>query len=118
MLNKRESDVMNAVYALCKNKGVCLVSPAELIALLPNAKQCDEVQLERILDALALDDYFQILSSERKGEKMYVISLHANGYAYKRCALQRRRDLTLRLTWAVVSAVIAFAVGYLLKLIF
>ncbi|MBQ7879555.1 MAG: hypothetical protein IJ317_02785 [Clostridia bacterium] len=118
VLSKQENEVMNAVYTLCEGRGVCLVSPEELVNLLPPKKKYTEQQLEKILGALALDDYFQLLSSERKGEKMYVISLHANGYAYKRSFVQQKRDLIFKLGWAVASAVIAFLVGLLLKRIF
>ncbi len=109
---------MNAVYALCHDKGVCLVAPSELLDLLPAHKNYDERTLEEILNELALDDYFQLLSSDRKGEKMYVISLRANGYAFKRSHQREKRDLTMRLVWAVVSAVVAFCVGVILKRIF
>ena len=105
MLSKRESEVMNAVYALCHEKGIGLICPAELLAQLPPRRNYTEEELEKILSALTLDDYFELLSSERKGEKMYVISLRANGYAYK-------------LGWAITSAVIAFLVGVILKWIF
>ena len=70
------------------------------------------------MNELALDNYFELLSSERKGEKMYVISLRANGYAYKRYYVQMRRDFAVKLLWAVASAVVAFLVGLLLKRIF
>ena len=113
MLNKRESEVMNAVYTVCHEEGICLISPSELLSLLPARKQYTEEQLDKILSALALDDYFQLLSSERKGEKMYVISLHASGYAYKRCSLQQKRDSVLKIGWAVASAVIAFFIAEL-----
>ena len=118
MLNRREQEVMNAVYALCHEKGICLISPAELISMLPSRKKLDEGQVERILSELSLDDYFELLSSERKGERMFVISLRTNGYAYKRCSLQRKRDTLLRLALAAASAVVAFLVGWLLKRIF
>ncbi len=118
MLDKRESEVMNAVYSLASEKGICLVSPSELLSLLPPKKKYDEEQVEKILSALALDDYFELLSSERKGEKMYVISMHPNGYAYKRSSLQQKRDLVLKLGWAITSAVIAFLVGWILKWLF
>ena len=118
MLNRRENEVMDRVYALCHEKGVCLISPVELLAMFSPRKKYTEAQLEKILEALALDNYFEFLSSERKGEKMYVISLRANGYAYKRCSLQKKRDMALRLLWAIASAVVAFLVGILLKRIF
>ena len=118
VLSRRETEIMNAVYALCHEKGVCLVSPAELLDLLPPRKKYTEEQVEGILNELALDDYFELLSSERKGEKMYVISLRANGYAFKRYFSQMRRDAAVKIFWAVASAVVAFLVGVILKRIF
>lgn len=118
MLNKREDEVMRAVYAQCQENGICLISPAELLALLPKRKKITETQLDAILSALAMDKYFELFSSERKGEKMYVISLRADGYAYPRCSLVERRGLVLKFGWAIASAVIAFLVGVLLKKIF
>ncbi len=118
MLNKRESEVMNAVYNLTVEKGVCLISPNELIEEISPKHRLNEEGLEKILSELALDNYFELLSSERKGEKMYVISLRANGYAFKRCYTQMRRSLVLKLGWAIASAVVAFLVGLILKWIF
>ena len=109
---------MNRVYDLCHEKGVCLVSPAELLSMLPQRKSYTEEKVEGILNELALDDYFELLSSERKGEKMYVISLRTNGYAFKRCFAQRRRDALAKIFWAVTSAIVAFLVGVVMKRIF
>jgi hypothetical protein len=118
MLNKREYEVMNAIYSLTHEKGICLISPAELISLLPSYKKYSDDQVENILHELALDNYFELLSSERKGEKMYVISLRANGFAFKRCFAQMKRDAMAKMFWAVASAVLAFLVGVVLKRIF
>ena len=118
MLSRRETEIMNAIYTLCHEKGVCLLSPSEILAVLPPKKKYTEEQLEGILNELALDDYFELLSSERKGEKMYVISLRANGYAFKRGYVQMRRDAAVKIFWAVASAVVAFLVGLILKRIF
>ena len=118
MLSKRENEVMNAVYSLCHERGVCLISPAELIALLPVRKGYTEEKLDEVLNELALDDYFELLSSERKGEKMYVLSLRSKGQAYRRCSLQQRRDVAVKMLLAVASAVVAFVVGLILRRIF
>ncbi len=118
MLNRQEMEVMNEVYSLCHEKGVCVISPAELLAMLPPRKQYTEEGLENILSELSLDGYFELLSSERKGEKMYVISLRSSGYAFKRYFAQMRRDGMVKLFWAVTSAVVAFLVGIILKRIF
>lgn len=118
MLTRRENEIMRVVYELSHQRGICLVSPSEIIALLPPKRKYSEEQVENVLKELALDDYFQLLFSERKGEKMYVISLHAVGYAYKREFTQRRRTTVFKIGWAVTSALIAFLVGLLLKRIF
>ena len=109
---------MNMVYNLCHEKGVCLISPGELLAMLPPRKEYTEEQVEGILNGLALDDYFELLSSERKGEKMYVLSLRSKGQAYRRCSLQQRRDIAVKMLLAVASAVVAFVVGLILRRIF
>ena len=115
MLNKRESEVMSAIYSLCYEKGICLISPDELISMLPVRKKYNEEQLEKILSVLALDNYFELLSSERKGEKTYVISLRANGYAFKRFSVQQKRDFAVKLGWikesGALGTVTPFTVG-------
>ena len=118
MLNRKEHESMDAVYTLCKGQEVCLVAPAEILALLSPRRKYTEEQVEKLLGELALDNYFELLSSERKGEKMYVISLKPNGYAFKRSFAQLKRDAALKMFWAVVSAVVAFLVGIILKRIF
>jgi len=109
---------MNRIYELSHEKGVCLISPAELLSMLPSGRGYTEERVEEILNELALDNYFDLLSSERKGEKMFVISLRANGYAFKRCFAQMKRDAAVKMLWAVASAVVAFLVGVILKRIF
>ncbi len=118
MLNRREREVMNAVYTLCYEKGVCLIAPSELLSILPRYRKYSEESLEAILQALSMDDYFEMLSSERKGEKMYVISLRASGIAFKRHFAQVRRDAVVKILWAAASASVAFLVGWVLKRIF
>ena len=118
MLSRKEYEIMGAVYELCKGKGVCLIAPTEILAMLSPRRKYTEEQVERVLGELALDEYFELISSERKGEKMYVISLKANGCAFKRSYEQMRRDAAMRIFWAVASAVVAFLVGFILKRIF
>ena len=38
MLNKQENEVMKAVYDMCDGKGSCLVSPLEIMSILPEKK--------------------------------------------------------------------------------
>ena len=79
MLTKQENEIMNSVYRLCEGKGSCLVSPLEIMSMLPEKRKYTVERVDRILRSLELDDYFDIIESDRKGERMYVITLHANG---------------------------------------
>ncbi len=118
MLNRQENDVMRAVYDMCDGKDSCLVSPMEIMSILPAKRKYTPERVEKILRSLELDDYFDLIESDRKGEKMYVITLHPNGIAYKRMALQFKRGIAFKIGLSVGGAVITFLVGYLLKLIF
>ena len=118
MLNKQENEVMSAVYDMCDGKESCLVSPMEIVSLLPAKRRYTPQKVEQILRSLELDDYFDLIASERKGEKMYVITLHPNGVAYKRTVVQVRRNVTFKIVLSVAGAVVTFVVGILLKMIF
>ena len=117
-LSKREDEVMNAVFTLANGKESFLVAPCEILALLSPKSGYDEEKLERVLRALELDGYFELTLSERKGEKTYVIHLRADGLAYKRTDVQRKRGLMIKIAITVGCAVLSFLIGVLLKAIF
>ena len=118
MLSRRENQVMKRVYTLCQERGICLVTAAELLSGIKHGERWTESDLEKTLLDLKADKYFDLLYSERKGEKTYVITLHEEGFAYPRMELQLRRDFALKMAWAAMSAGVAFLVGVLLKFVF
>ncbi|MCD8309370.1 MAG: hypothetical protein LUD19_05880 [Clostridia bacterium] len=118
MLGKRESEVMRAVYELCDGTDSCLVSGADILSLIPRKLKCGADVLEDILFGLHCDGYFDIISSERKGEKMYVITLTESGYSFKRTQKQKRRDVNFKIFLAFISALATFIFGLILKGIF
>ncbi len=117
-LNRKENEVMRAVFSLSDGKDRYLVSPYELIAVLPSKSNYTEETLERVMRALELDGYFDFILSDRKGEKTYVIHMREAGLAYKRSDRKRKRSLCFKLALAVGSAVVTFFVGLILRLIF
>lgn len=118
MLNRRETEVMSAVYGLCDGTDGCLVSPVDILSVLPAKSKFTPDKLDDILFALHYDGYFDLITSERKGEKMYVITLKENGLAFKRSAKQRQRDITFRIFLAFIGAFATFVFGLILKGIF
>lgn len=118
MLDKNENMVMSAVYSLCDGTEGCLISQADILSILPSRHRLSAQNIDDILNDLRCDGYFDLILSERKGEKMYVISLKESGFAYKRTAKQRRRDITFKIFLAFIGALATFIFGLVLKGLF
>jgi hypothetical protein len=118
MLNRTETDIMEAVFSLCDGSDGCFVSPSEILAVLPTHKKYTPEKLESVLYALQMDGYFDIITSERKGEKTYVITLKQNGFAFQRAKKQQQRDVLFKIFLAFIGALATFIFGLLLKSIF
>lgn len=118
MLSKYEDKVMSAVYSLCDGTDGCLVSPLDILSILPAKHKISAEKLDDILNALKCDGYFDLIPSERKGEKMYVINLKESGFAYKRTAKQKQRDITFKIFLAFIGALATFVFGLILKGLF
>ena len=118
MLSKNENEIMSAVYSLCDGTEGCLVSPLDILSVLPAKRKYSPEVIDGILNDLKCDGYFDLITSERKGEKMYVISLKENGFAYKRNAKQKQRDIAFRIMLAFIGAAATFIFGIILKAIF
>lgn len=118
MLNRCENDVMGAVYSLCDGTDGCLVSPLEILSVLPARRKYSRQRLDDALNSLKNDGYIDVITSERKGEKMYVIALKENGFAFKRNQRQKRQDVLNKIFLALVGTVATFVFGAILKAIF
>ncbi len=106
---------MDAVLSVSKGKERFLVSPFELLAVLPKRMKMDEERLERILAGLELDGYFELADCDRRGEKTYCIHMREAGLAFRRQDRKRRRDVVLRLFFAAICGLLSAAIGILLK---
>ncbi len=106
---------MAAVYSLCDGTDGCLVSPPDILAVMPKKRQVDTDELDAILNTLRCNGYFELIRSERKGEKMYVINLKESGFAYKRTCRQKQRDVSFKIFLAFVGALATFIFGLILK---
>lgn len=118
MLSKVENEIMSAVYGLCDGTEGCLVSPLDILSVLPAKRKYSLDTIDGVLNDLKCDGYFDLITSERKGEKMYVISLKENGFAYKRNSKQKQRDIMFRIMLAFIGAAATFLFGIILKAIF
>lgn len=118
MLNRAETEVMSAIFKLCDDTDGCMVSLFDILSVLPSGRKYTPEKIEKILNELHYDGYFDLISSVRKGEKTYVITLKENGYAFKRTVKQAQRDIFFKIFLAFIGAVATFVFGLLLNSIF
>ena len=118
MLSKKESLVMNYIYSVCKNKDSVLVSPNEIATACMDKYDLTTVEIEQILNGLALDNFIDVVNSDKKGKLVYCISLKQKGVSYKRDNEQKKKTAVWLITRTVLLAVLSFIVGIILKSIF
>ncbi|HPD01905.1 MAG: hypothetical protein ACOYIN_04550 [Christensenellales bacterium] len=119
-LTKKEKALMVVVYEQAMlNNGACLLSPTEIFEKLPLELEFRATELEPTLKVLELDDYFDVTTTDKKGELIYCINLHQKGLAFAREEVSFKRSLrfkiTLTIICAILTAVISLIVRWLLQ---
>lgn len=117
MLSKTESKVMTALCKMCKDKNSTLISPLDLISIVGD-KSFSQTALDQVMDDLSSDGYFDLIYSDRRGEKVYCITLLERGKGYTRGVKVFKRNLLFRLGLTVALAIVSFLIGLILKAIF
>ena len=114
-LSKRENAVMGAVFQLSEGKERFLAAPYELLALLSPRLKYDEEKLCRTLRSLELDGYFELIESDRKGERVFVIIMRDAGRSYQRSDALRRRRMYYKIAVTLLCGALSALVGILVK---
>lgn len=117
VLGKKEKTLMNIVYdrASRSPNGQCLMSPFDLLSLIPYRVSFRESDLEETLNQLVLDSYFSCEKAKKpNGDLMYCITLKENGISYLRDRRVSRRKLVLRLIIAALIAAFSFSIKFIL----
>ncbi len=117
MLSSRENKVMALLHTISGNKSAILISPTDLIKNL-KVKNLTEEKLDKTLGDLALDGYFDLVYSDRRGERIYCITLLDKGKAFGRSTKVMKRNLVFRIILSAILAVFSFVIGLVLKAIF
>lgn len=119
MLFRKEKAVMRLIFSKCENKEkTCLMSPLEISNGVFPKYEIDEVEIEEIIESLKLDNYITVVDSERKGKKVYCITLKSKGESFEREISNNRKSLLYKLATTVILAVVSFVIGLLLKALF
>lgn len=121
MMGKVENTVMEAIYSLCDGKLSCLASCDDILRAASKKDKKRSIgakKLEETLALLQMDGYFDVIYSGRKGERMYVITLHTKGLAFHRNKKIAKKQALFKALVTVLCAVTSFLIGLILKAVF
>lgn len=115
-LNKKEKALMRALFNEAKLKnGVCLVTPIDILSEIPYSLDYKEEELAPMLKVLEIDDYFDYVESDRKGELTYCITLHKKGLNFQRWQDLFRKSLYFKIGLTIGFACFSALIGTLIK---
>ena len=117
MLSRLESKVLISLIKASKERGAILISPIDLLKIV-SAEHLTLSQLETTLNNLSTDGYFDLVLSDRRGEKVFCITLLEKGKGYIRSESIEKRNLIKRFALTIGFAILSFLVGIILKKIF
>ena len=117
MLEKVKKKILTFLTKLCKDRQSVLISPTDLIKNL-NYNEISQEDLETKMVELSNEGYFDLVYSDRRGEKVYCITLLEKGKGYLRKERIERQNLVKRFFLTIAFAVLSFMVGAILKKIF
>lgn len=117
MLNKTERKILNSLNETCGAKQTFLVSPIDLIKI-SSVKELNTEKLDRVLTELYMDGYFDLIVTDRHGEKVYCITLTEKAKGYARSVKVFKRNIIFRVCLTTALAVFSFLIGVILKRIF
>lgn len=128
MLNRKEKKVMEVIFSNCDKKGVCLISLKDVVEgansklkfkfdFFKKQAALTEDEVLEIINNIALDNYFELLPTEKKGEQMYLFTLKEKGIAFKRELVNERRVFYYRIFLSAAGAVVAGLIAIIFSLL-
>ena len=117
MLSKTENKVMTAIYYQSRTKRSVLLSAVDVVEK-AGLKVSDVSRVDRIIADLSADGYFDLVLSERHGQRVFCITLTDKGKGFLRSEKIGRRNLVFRFFLSIGFALLSFIIGLILKAIF
>ena len=109
---------MNFIYSKCQNSETVLISPTDIATACLDKFDLTAIEIDQILNGLMLDNYIDVVNSDKKGKLVYCITLKQKGASYKRDLDQKKKTTIMLITRTVLLAILSFTVGVILKAIF
>lgn len=118
MLNGKEKLVMKYLFSLCSGKESVLVEPNDILNYLQPKFEINNIELDQILNGLVLENYIDIVNSDKNGKLVYCVSLKSKGVSFERDQKNTKKKVYLIVARTIILACISFAVTMILKAIF
>ncbi len=118
MLNSKEKKVMQYLFNTCNGKRSSLIEPEDIINFLQPKYDVNNIELDHILNALVLENYIDVVNSDKNGKLIYCISLKSKGESFERDKKNAKKKVYLILLRTVLLACVSFAITMILKAIF
>lgn len=115
MLNKREIAVMKVIYDKAVDRRAAILTEEDIMDALPKKSGITPCDMREIVRQLAMDNYFELIHSEKKGQPVMVITLTRNGEAFERELTQQKRNIRQKLAITVICAIITAVVGIIIR---
>ena len=107
---------MQIIYdKMSHSQKAVILTESEIFSKIPKKAKIEFGNLRNILQQLAIDEYFELIHTEKKGEPVMVITLKKKGIAFERSLVQQKRKLGQKLVITVICAIITAIVSVVIK---
>lgn len=119
ILTKKEKALLMAILSLSEKNddAICLVTPLELFKMLPYDLDYSANELEPLMKGLEIDDYFEYILTDKKGEPVYCVTMHQKGLSYARMERAWRRSIWNKVMITAAMAVVSGTVVWIVRVI-
>ena len=106
---------MKVIYDKAVDRRAAILTEEDIMDALPKKSGITRCDMREIVRQLAMDNYFELIHSEKKGQPVMVITLTRNGEAFERELTQQKRNIRQKLAITVICAIITAVVGIIIR---
>lgn len=118
MLDKKEKLVMKYLSDVCVGKKTYLISADQIASFVCKKYLLSVSELDDIMISLNKDNYIDFVAMDGRKGYYYCISLKNRGLTYKKDQVKEKKQVAFIVLRTVGLALLSFAIGFLLKVIF
>lgn len=115
MLNKKEKHIFKAIFDIANGRETFLITPNEILHKIPFSVNVSRREFEDILKTLEYDGYLERIDSDKKGDKIYCLTLTNKGMGFDRELLRNKRTVYFKVVLTLATATLGVIVTKILS---